>query len=293
MFGAALQSPWVLAGVAVLLVGLALSMFGLYELQPPQFLMQKAAGLSSKAGLAGVFLLGATVGIIAAPCVGPIIVGVFVFVAQRADPWLGWWMFFTLACGLGLPYVILGAFSGLLTKLPKSGNWMVWVKRVFGVVLLVVAAWFVKPIFGARTDVKSPIDWRPYSAGLLTSASQPLLLDFYADWCIPCHEMDNKTYSDPRVIEKAKQFVMVKVDLTKQGAAPVDELVRKYSIVGMPTTAFLAPGGQEHGDLRQVGFVNADKLLNSMAAALTTPAPTNAAAGGALKDVPPQLLNPF
>jgi thioredoxin:protein disulfide reductase len=291
LFGAALQSPWVLAGVAALLVGLALSMFGLYELQPPQFLMQKAAGLSSKAGVAGVFLLGATVGIIAAPCVGPIIVGVFVFVAQRADPWLGWWMFFTLACGLGLPYVILGAFSGLLTKLPKSGNWMVWVKRVFGVALLVVAAWFVKPIFGARTDAKSPINWQPYSAGLLTGASQPLLLDFYADWCIPCHEMDNKTYSDPRVIEKAKQFVMVKVDLTKQGVAPVDELVRKYSIVGMPTTAFLAPGGREHGDLRQVGFVNADKLLNSMAAALTTPAPTNAAAG--MSDVPPQLLNPF
>ena len=71
------------------------------------------------------------------------------------------------------------------------------------------------------------------------------------------------------------------------------ELVSKYSIIGMPTTAFLAPGGQERGDLRQVGFVNADTLLNLMAAALTTPAPTNGVAGGALKDVPPQLLNPF
>lgn len=292
LFGAALQSPWVLAGVAIMMTLLALSMFGLFELQPPQFLMQKAAGLSSKAGLLGVFLLGATVGIIAAPCVGPIIVGVFVFVAQRGDPWLGWWLFFTLACGLGLPYVILGAFSGLLTKLPKSGSWMVQVKKVFGVILLGVAVWFVKPIFGTRTNATSPIDWKPYSAELLANAGKPVLLDFYADWCIPCHEMDSKTYSDPRLIEKSKQLVMVKVDLTKQGSASVDQLVHQYAIVGMPTTTFFTPDGHERGDLRQVGFVDADKLLNLMVTALTTAAPTNSTSARA-PDVPPQLLNPF
>jgi thioredoxin:protein disulfide reductase len=277
--------------VAGMMVALALSMFGLYELQPPQFLVQKAAGLSSKAGLLGVFLLGATVGIIAAPCVGPIIVGVFVFVAQRGDPWLGWWMFFTLACGLGLPYVILGAFSGLLTKLPKSGAWMVSVKKVFGIVLLGVAVWFVKPIFGTRSSAKSPIDWKPYSAELLANAGKPVLLDFYADWCIPCHEMDNKTYTDPRVVEKARELVMVKVDLTKQGSEAVDKLVHEYAIVGMPTTTFFSPDGHQRGDLRQVGFVEADKMLNLMAAALTTSAPTNSTARA--PDVPSQLLNPF
>ena len=291
LFGAALQSPWVLAGVAAMMVVLALSMFGLFELRPPSFLVQKAAGLSSKAGVIGVFLLGATVGIIAAPCVGPIIVGVFVFVAQRGDPWLGWWLFFTLASGLGLPYVILGAFSGLITKLPKSGNWMVWVKRVFGVILLGVAVWFVKPIFGARTSATSPIDWKPYSAELLANAGKPALLDFYADWCIPCHEMDNKTYADPRVVEKARQFLMVKVDLTRQGSESVDKLVRQYSILGMPTTTFLTLDGHERGDLRQVGFVDADRLLNLMTAALTTSAPTNSTARA--PDIPPQLLNPF
>jgi thiol:disulfide interchange protein DsbD len=293
LFGSALQSPWVLIGVAAMMVALALSMFGLYELQPPAFLMQKAAGLSAKAGLVGVFLLGATVGIIAAPCVGPIIVGVFVFVAQRGDPWLGWWLFFTLASGLGLPYVILGTFSGLLSKLPRSGTWMIRVKWIFGIVLLLVAAWFVKPILGTRTELKSPIDWKPYTAELIANATRPALLDFYADWCIPCHEMDERTYTDPRVIEKSKEFLMVRVDLTKQGAPEVDELVRKFAIVGMPTTAFLAPGGAERTDLRRVGFIPSDKLLDVMTALLTTTAPaTNTTATNA-PTIPSELMRPF
>jgi thiol:disulfide interchange protein DsbD len=103
--------------------------------------------------------------------------------------------------------------------------------------------------------------------------------------------MDNKTYSDPRLIEKSKQLVMVKVDLTKQGSASTDQLVHQYGIVGMPTTTFLTPDGHERGDLRQVGFVDADTLLELMGTALTTSAPTNSTAHA--PDVPPQLLNPF
>ncbi|MEI6083588.1 MAG: cytochrome c biogenesis protein CcdA [Verrucomicrobiota bacterium] len=289
LFGAALQSPWVLIGVAALMVALALSMFGLFEIQPPQFLMQRATGLSAKVGLIGVFFLGATVGIIAAPCIGPIIVGVLLFVAQRGDPWLGWWMFFTLASGLGLPYVILGAFSGLLTKLPKSGTWMVWVKRVFGIVFLGVAIWFLQPLFGSKPPVVSPIAWQPYTAAAIANPGKPVVLDFYADWCVPCHEMDKTTLRDAGVVEKAKEFVMLKADLTRTGSPEVEQLTQKFQIRGVPTYIFLDATGREHAELRQVGFTGASEFLRLMERA-QSPAATNA---GPVAPISPELMHPF
>ncbi len=293
LFGALLENPIVLVTVALLMVALALSMFGFYELQPPQFLMQRATGLSSKAGYLGVFFLGAVVGVIAAPCVGPILVGLLAFVSQRGDPWLGWWLFFTLALGLGLPYVVLGTFSGLLPRLPKSGTWMVRVKLVFGVILIGVAVWFVMPLFRFHQHAPSPIAWQPYSQELLAhNTAKPAVIDFAADWCIPCKEMTERTWPDPRVVAKSKSFLMLQADLTQSGSPEVDALMHTFKIVGVPTMVFIDPDGRERADLRKVGFVSADDLLATMDQALA-PAPTNAAAAATAPDVPPQLMKPF
>ena len=293
LFGALLQSPAVLVGVAVLLVILALSMFGLFEIQPPQFLMQRAAGANSKAGLVGVFFLGATLGIVAAPCLAPFVVALLAYVGTSGQ----WWLFIFFSAGLALPYVILGRFSGLLTRLPKSGTWMVWVKRVFGVLLVGVAVWFVWPVLGPKSKVTSPIAWQAYAPELLANPGQPVLIDFYADWCIPCHEMDKRTFTDPRVIEESKKFRMVKADLTRTGSPDVEKLTREFGIVGVPTFVFLNPAGGEVTALRQVGFVRADEFLRVMRAAQSAPATTNAVAPAAepdaLRDIPPQLMRPF
>lgn len=294
LFGALLQSPVVLIAIAVLMVLLALSMFGLYELRPPSFLVQKAAGMSSQAGLAGVFLLGATVGVIAAPCLAPILVALLAFVGQRGDPWLGWWMFFTLALGLGVPYIILGTFSGLLSRLPKSGTWMVWVKRVFGVLLLIVAAWFVLPLF--KVAGKSLIPWQPYSASAIERPGRPVLIDFYADWCIPCREMDRTTFRDERVAALAETFLTLKADLTRTGSPEVEQLTRQFNIVGVPTYVFLSSDGREYRSLRKVGFVRAGEFLETMRAALEGREETSSAISTnspSAADIPPQLLNPF
>lgn len=298
LFGALLQSPAVLIGIGVLLVVLALSMFGLFELQPPQFLMQKATGLSSKAGYVGVFFLGAMVGIIAAPCIAPILVALLVFVGQRADPWVGWWMFFTLAVGLGLPYVVLGTFSGLLSRLPKSGTWMVWVKRVFGVALLAVAAWITNPLWMRHAPAADGIRWSPYSPSALRQAAaenRHVIIDFYADWCIPCKEMDKRTFSDPRVIQKSEQFRMLKADLTRTGSPEVQRLTKEFEIHGVPTTIFIGPDGNECRQLRQVGFVRADEFLQIMDRALTCPASPAAERRpkSPAEEIPPQLMQPF
>ena len=295
LFGSALQSPYVLVGIALLLVALALSMFGLFELQPPQALMQKATGLSSKAGYIGVFFLGAVIGVIAAPCLAPFVVALLAFVGQTGNPWLGWWLFFALALGLGLPYVVLGTFSGLLTRLPKSGMWMVWVKRVFGVALFAVAAWITSPLWlNAAMPTTGGIAWEPYSADHLQQAAaahRPVMIDFTADWCGPCRKMQRTTFRDPRIISQTNQVAMVRADLTRESSPEVEKIRKDFGIWGVPTILFLDPDGREHTELRQVEYIDADQLLGLLEKAKAI-VPTNSPVARA-PDAPPQLLNPF
>ena len=151
LFGAALQSPWVLAGVAAVLVALALSMFGLYDIRMPTALMQKTG---ARTGRAGAYAMGLLVGVVAAPCVGPFVLGLLAFVAARQDAALGFLFFFVLSLGLGIPYLFLAAFSGSLSRLPRAGEWMEGIKSVFGWILLAMAAYFL------RTALPRPAgDW--------------------------------------------------------------------------------------------------------------------------------------
>ncbi|MGO9527435.1 MAG: protein-disulfide reductase DsbD family protein [Verrucomicrobiia bacterium] len=295
LFGSALQSPVLLIGIALLLVALALSMFGLYELQPPQFLMQKATGLSSKAGYIGVFFFGAVIGVIAAPCLAPFVVALLAFVGQIGNPWLGWWLFFALALGLGLPYVVLGTFSGLLNRLPKSGTWMVSVKRVFGVALIAVAAWITSPLWlNLTASTEGGITFEPYAAAKVQQAAadhRPVFIDFSAEWCGPCRKMERTTFHDKRVLEETKHFSVLKADLTHEGSPDVEKLRKDFGIWGVPTLVFIGPDGREHSELRRVEYVTPGELLDLLtkdeSAALTNSTTARA------PDVPPQLLNPF
>jgi thiol:disulfide interchange protein DsbD len=143
LFGSALQSPWVLAGISAVLVLLALSMFGLFEIRMPTSWMQKAG---ARAGAAGAYGMGLLVGVVAAPCIGPVVLALLAFVAARQDAGFGLLVFFVLSLGLGLPYLFLGAFSGSLAKLPRAGEWMEGIKKIFGWVLLAMAAWFLRTV---------------------------------------------------------------------------------------------------------------------------------------------------
>jgi len=193
-------------------------------------------------------------------------VALLAFVGQTGNPWIGWWLFFVFACGLGVPYLVLGTFSGLLTRLPKSGTWMVWVKRVFGVGLVGVAFWLVQPLWSKH----EPLDPGKIQTQLAAAKAmgQPVVLDFYADWCAPCKKMEKLTFPDPRVQERLARFVFIKVDLTRTGSVAVEELMRQYEIAGVPTYVFLDPAGKEMTDLRQVGFIEADGFVKLLDRAL-------------------------
>lgn len=107
--------------------------------------------------------MGLTLGVVAAPCIGPFVLGLLTWVASMGSPWLGFLIFFTLSLGLGLPLFLLALFSGQLERLPRSGGWMVWVRKLMGWVLVGMAAHFLRPVL--------PGDWNVFlQAGLALSA---------------------------------------------------------------------------------------------------------------------------
>jgi len=141
MLGAALQNPFVLVFIAAVMIVLSLSMFGLYDIAMPQSLSRVAG--ETRQGVIGSLLMGLTVGIIAAPCIGPFVLALLTYVGATGSPVIGFSVFFVLAVGLGIPFLILATISGSVSALPRSGAWMVWVKKVFAFILLAMAVYFL------------------------------------------------------------------------------------------------------------------------------------------------------
>jgi thioredoxin:protein disulfide reductase len=319
LFGAALQKPIVLIGLAGLMVGLSLSMFGLYEFRLPIFLNRFAAHTTqSRGGLTGAFLMGLMMGIVAAPCIGPFVLGLLIHVGTKGDPVYGFFLFFVLALGLGLPYLVLGTFSGVLKSLPRSGEWMVSVRKVFGLVLLGMAIYFLMPLLGrfstsvlvgflalsavylffwesrrvrparfswvlrtvglgaalASVTMALPeretqgIAWESYSPEALRTAQQrnlPVIIDAFAEWCIPCKELDKITFADAAVRQRASQFLCLKLDLTHDDDGSMAAKAREqFGIRGVPTILFFDAMGRDRTDLRLEGFEQPTAFLNRM-----------------------------
>lgn len=313
LFGQMMQNPVVVLLLAGTMLLLAASMFGAFEIVLPAALMQ--LGTKSYAGFFGTFVMGLTVGIMAAPCVGPFVIGLLTFVSERQDPLLGFTLFFTLALGLGLPFVFLAIFSGSLQKLPRSGVWMVWVRKMFGVVLLGMALYFARPLIpgdalfcwmaaavavagggyllweGKKTGgavfsffrfgigfgliaaglylmplnpAKEGLAFKPYSQEAVAkalAAGRPVMIDFTADWCVPCRELKSFTFTDERVRAKSAAFDAFAVDLT---TVEPDELTAKkdYHVLGVPTVILISRDGTEQD--RFTGFINADEFLTKL-----------------------------
>ncbi len=318
LMGAMLQNPLVLVAIAAVMIVFASSLFGLWELRLPFWLTQAAS--KSYTGLFGSFFMGITLGVVAAPCIGPFVLGLLTWVAALSDPLVGFVVFFILSLGLGAPLFVLALFSGRLTQLPKSGEWMNWVRRLMGWVLVAMAAYFLKPILpvvmqkyllpaiaiaagwqlgwldkttatfrsfavikilvsivclvagtylAGNQFFKGPsVRWHQYSDQLLADAvgqNKPVIIDFYATWCAPCRELDDITFHHPDVVKFSHDdYIMVKVDLTKQGDRQYDRLLETYAVKGVPTVIFLDTSGHERQDLRLVDFIGPDAFLNRM-----------------------------
>jgi len=311
LFGSLLQNPFVLIGIALVLIALSLSMFGLYEFQLPASWMAKFG--EARSGYFGALFMGLTMGIVAAPCIGPFVVGLLTFVGAKGDPVFGFLIFFVLALGLGFPYIFLAVFSGKIKSLPRSGEWMIAVKKIFGFVLIGMAIYFLLPLLpesfrgytlpsfmilssvyllifdktGSNIKTfalikngllvvialiglwllipseKESVQWEKVNVEQIKLGNgQPVVIDFYADWCVPCKELDAITFTDKNVIEESKRFRRYKINLTSTGSEQTQLAMKQYSIVGVPTVILFDSNGNEVK--RVTSFVNPEEFLKML-----------------------------
>lgn len=144
------QSPWIVSLFAILFVVLALNLFGLYQLNLPQFITQKLNNLQNnqKAGtIFGAIAMGALSALIVGPCMSAPLAGALLFVSQSKSAFLGGLYLFILGLGIGLPLFIASVFGSKL--LPKPGKWMDRIKVSFGFVMLMVALYFIRPMLAS------------------------------------------------------------------------------------------------------------------------------------------------
>ncbi len=318
-WGFLFASPWFVVVIALIILSMAASMFGAFEIRVPSWLLTKTG--ASRQGVVGALLMGLTVGVVIAPCAAGIIIGLVGLVAKLGLVIKGALLFFVMGLGLGLPYLILGTFSGLLNKMPQSGVWLVWIRKIFGLLLIGVAIYFllpqllsaedklgfqlgfltlfgglylgfldqesgytrsfkrIKAIFGLVLIVlgvlwvqhsfikqEARIDWSYYSGedvNEFKDPDKPTFIDFYADWCAPCKQLDRNTFQDEDVVKLSLSFNMIKVDCTKPDKA-TKSLMAAFNVEGLPTLVFLDEDGLEHKNLRQVGYVAPEKFVNYM-----------------------------
>jgi thiol:disulfide interchange protein DsbD len=257
-------------------------------------------------------------GIVAAPCIGPFVLGLVTYVAKLGDVLTGFLLFFFLAVGLGTPYFVLALFSGKIKALPRAGMWMEGIKHIFGVIMIGMAIYFVLPLlpkewsgyllpvyiiisvpylaifdpldakmkafrifkyalsvvfiglavwwFPANTSAEAggKVKFEAYSDSTFQAAKgqKKIIIDFYADWCIPCKELDAMTFVDPNVVAASKDFVSLKADLTKSGDALSKKLTTDFNIKGVPTVLIFNEKGEEV--YRLTGFVNGEEFLKLM-----------------------------
>ncbi|MDX1572788.1 MAG: protein-disulfide reductase DsbD [Methylophaga sp.] len=333
-----LQNFWVIGAFSLILLALALSMFGFYELQLPHYLQQRLHQISHQqrgGKLISVALMGLLSGLIVGPCLAPPLAGALLFISQHADPLLGGAALFALSIGMGIPLLIIGTSAGSL--LPRAGDWMENIKAVFGVLLVALAIWMMSRVIppsmtlalwsalliicavylGALESLGiNATGWQKFWKGLgllgltfgillmigaasgsqqlwqplknltlatdtmqesaslnftrintpaelqeaLSETNQPVMLDFYADWCTDCKTMEQTTFKDPAVVSALEDFTLLKVDLT-DNTSDQQAILKQLKVFGPPTMVFFNADGQEFNDTRLIGHVSAAEML--------------------------------
>jgi thiol:disulfide interchange protein DsbD len=349
---AVFQQPWIIMLFAALFIAMALSMFGVFTLQMPGFIQTRIAQISNRqqgGSFGGVAVMGMLSALIVTTCVGPVLVAALIVIGQTGDVLRGAAALFAMSLGMGAPLLVVGSSAG--RWMPRAGAWMDSVKRLFGALMLALAAWMLARIVPARWTLllfalpaaaaaivlwgfvplgrarrairdrvddagnqrppaASPAQWLARSAAVLVAlyalallvgagrgaedllqplarraaaadepaftsiasladltrevqaaaaVHQPVMLDFYADWCTSCKEMQRYTFNDPGVRDALKSVRLLRADVTANSADD-QALLHQFQIYGPPTIAIYDAQGHEHQEYRVVGYMKAPEF---------------------------------
>ncbi|QWD98597.1 protein-disulfide reductase DsbD [Polynucleobacter sp. MG-5-Ahmo-C2] len=281
----ALQSPVALAAFALLLLSLSGSLFGLYQLRLPSSWhhhVDKLAGRQRGGSVLGAFALGGISTLVASPCITAPLAGVLAFIAQTGSMSLGAGLLFVMALGMGLPLLFIAIEARIL--IPSTGIWMIWLQRTLGVLLVATAAWIASPLIQKNEpagSVKTVNGQKIHQVGDLSfvviyslaeldaqliKAKQDhklVLLDFYADWCISCKEMEVNTFANPEVSETLKQFVLLQADVTANSQEN-QALLKRYGLFGPPGILIFNLNSQEQADQRVIGYMPPQRFIERL-----------------------------
>ena len=282
LFGIDLPLPFNTFGV---FVALAFSMFGFYELKLPAFIEHKILNTSQKlkgGEWLGVFVMGVLSALIVSPCVAAPLAGALIYIGQTHNVFLGGLSLFALAIGMGVPLLLIGASAGSL--LPKTGGWMNAVRHFFGVLMWAMAAYLVWPVLpGFITEpinralghanehtlpFKRVATITELEAAIKSAEGSVVMLDFYADWCVACKEMEKFTFSDATVNTALKDIVLLQADVTKNDFND-KALLQRFNLFGPPGIIFFDAVGNEIKPTI-IGYKNAEDftaILNRVHAA--------------------------
>ncbi len=285
----ALQSPVALAAFAVLLLALSGSLFGLYDLRLPQSWHQhidRLAGRQKGGSLIGAFALGGISTLVASPCITAPLAGVLAFIAQTGSMSLGAGLLFVMALGMGLPLLFIAIEARIL--IPSTGIWMVYLQRTLGVLLVATAAWIASPLIQkneAAGSVKIVNGQNIRQVGelsfvvihssadldaQLSKAKQEqklVLLDFYADWCISCKEMEVNTFANSEVSKELQQFVLLQADVTANSPES-QALLKRFGLFGPPGILIFNQNFEEQKEQRVIGYMPPQRFIERLKNAL-------------------------
>jgi thioredoxin:protein disulfide reductase len=277
IMGALMQHPIVLISIALFFLLMALWMFGLFKMIIPESLMTRLTRIGGQ-GLKGAFLMGLVAGLLAAPCTGPVLGFILTLIASRKDIFLGFLLMIVFSIGMGLPFLLLGTFSSAIAHMPKSGRWMTTIKVILGLAMLVTAFYYAMlalPNSKHETEITHTenfiiIDDKTRDTTtfdrIINQAKQegrPVMIDFYADWCTACLQLEKITFANATVSALLNHFVLIKIDSSRSSEYLVS-IQNRFKVVGLPTIVFINKNGLLVEQAQILGFVTPEQFITRL-----------------------------